>query len=60
MKHIADNRAPSEVSSLPQFLAIERAAGDGLLAAAMKHPQDRADSNRRLIEFCRIERGLRA
>jgi hypothetical protein len=57
MKHVIDNRDQSAPSSLPQFVAIERANRDGLREAAIKHPQARADGNARVVEFCRIERG---
>jgi hypothetical protein len=57
MKHVIDNRDQPEPSCLPQFARIERASGDGMLQAAIKHPQPRTDGNARVVAFCRIERG---
>ena len=60
MKHVIDNNVSPEPSSLPQFLHIERKARDGMLEAAIKHPQTRTDGTTRVVAFCRIERGNRA
>jgi hypothetical protein len=57
MKHVIDNRDQPEPSSLPQFVRIERTARDGMLQAAIKHPQTRTDGSARVVAFCRIERG---
>ena len=53
-KHLADHRTPSTGGRLRHFLRIARSE------SRFWHRSEAAAGNRRLIEFCRIARGLTA
>lgn len=53
-KHIADHRTPSDGGRLRHFLRIARGE------ARIWHRSEAPAGNRRLIEYCRIARGLTA
>ncbi|MGL5010636.1 MAG: hypothetical protein ACRC6I_12200 [Paracoccaceae bacterium] len=59
VKTPASVTAPQD-GRLPQFLRIEREAADRLLEATKRHPQARPQSNGRVVQFARIERGREA
>jgi hypothetical protein len=53
-RHIADHRSPSQGGRLKHYLRIARSGG------RIWHRSESPASNRRLVEFCRIARGLTA
>jgi hypothetical protein len=53
-RHIADHRSPSLGGRMRHFLRIERSA------SRTWHRSEAPVGNRRLVEFCRIARGLTA
>ncbi len=55
-KHLTDHRVSSKGGRVRQFLAIDRAQGDGMWRGSARRPV-MAAGNRRLVEFLRIARG---
>ncbi len=51
-RHLADHRTPSQGGRLRHFLRIARGE------PRLWHRSEAAASNRRLVEFCRIARGI--
>ena len=56
-KHLADHRAPSNGGRMKHFLRIARSRTDAFWRGVWQRPVGRADGNRRLMEYVRIERG---
>jgi len=56
MKHLADHRNTSSGARLREFLRLARDRSESAWAKAWQRPMARL-SNRRLVEFARIERG---
>lgn len=56
-RHLADHRAPAGPARLQQFLRVERAASETMWKALRRKPRERAEANRRAVEYARIERG---
>ncbi len=60
-KHIADHRAAPKVGRMTHYLRIARATMPGLGWMALhRKPVPVLASNRRTVEFARIERGREA
>ncbi len=58
-KHLADHRQPSQGGRLQQFLRIARDRSETAWHAVWQRPQQLGDSNRRVLEYVRIERERR-
>ena len=55
-KHIADHRSVSDGGRVLHFLRIASHKPEAVWRATWRKPVARADGNRRLVEFVRIER----
>lgn len=56
-KHLVDQRKPSNGGRLKHFLRIARSQTDAFWRGVWQRPVERADGNRRLMEYMRIARG---
>lgn len=56
MKHLADHRNTSSGARLREFLRLARDRSESAWTKAWQRPAARL-SNRRVVEFARIERG---
>lgn len=57
MKHLADHRSNSTGGRLTHFLRLARDRSEAAWVRVWQRPATRSQSNRRLVEFVRIERG---
>ena len=55
-KHIADHRSAPDSSRVLHFLRIAHYQPEAAWRATWRKPVTRAEGNRRLVEFVRIER----
>ena len=55
-KHIADHRSAPDSSRVQHFLRIAHNQPEAVWRAIWRKPVARADGNRQLVEFVRIER----
>ena len=57
MKHLADHRTPSTGARFAQFLRLTRNRGEIVWARVWQRPVLLPVTNRRVVEYIRIERG---
>lgn len=58
-KHLADHRATPTGARLQHFLRIARNQSEAVWQGLWQRPVGPSDSNRRVLEFIRIERNAR-
>lgn len=56
-KHLADHREASNGGRVKHFLRLARDRSETVWRGLWQRPADRAEENRRLVEYVRIERG---
>lgn len=56
-RHLADKRTPSNGGRVKQFLRIAHDGGNSIWMKLLRQPVRVPASNRRAVEFLRIERG---
>lgn len=59
MKHLADHDRSPSGARMKNFVQIARDRSESLWRAVWQKPRAEADSNRRVLEYARIERGRR-
>lgn len=59
-KHLADHREASTGGRVKHFLRLARDRSEAAWDQVRQRPLDRAEENRRLVEYVRIERGRSA
>jgi hypothetical protein len=59
-KHLADHREASTGGRVKHFLRLARDRSEAAWDRVRQRPLDRAEENRRLVEYVRIERGRSA
>jgi hypothetical protein len=57
MKHLADHRKPSTGTRLREFLRLAHDRSQSAWSIAWRKPARPGQTNRRAVEFARIERG---
>lgn len=57
-RHLADHRKPSQGGRMKHFLQIARGAASGEIWHKLwQRPAERGESNRRVAEYVRIDKG---
>lgn len=56
-KHLADHREASNGGRMKHFLRLARDRSEAAWERVWQRPLERANDNRRLVEYVRIERG---
>lgn len=58
-KHLADHREPTDGGRLKHFLRLARDRSDAAWQVVKQRPRTLDESNRRVLEYIRIDRGRR-
>jgi hypothetical protein len=57
MKHLIDHRKPAGATRMQQFLRVARDRSESAWRGLWQKPHQRGATNRKAVEFARIERG---